>query len=98
MDVMTSDTPADMDPRVVRSRGKLLDAATALLVEGGARAVTVDAVAARSQLGGWLRDAPTPADCYAAVRAGRRGIERAALADERLPEPRPWLLEDLFES
>ena len=48
MDVMTSDTPADMDPRVVRSRGKLLDAATALLVEGGARAVTVDAVAARS--------------------------------------------------
>ena len=61
-------------------------------------AFDVDAVAARSQLGGWLRDAPTPADCYAAVRAGRRGIERAALADERLPEPRPWLLEDLFES
>jgi AcrR family transcriptional regulator len=36
------------DPRVVRSRTKVLDAATHLLVEGGARAVTVDAVSERS--------------------------------------------------
>lgn len=41
----TSDT---LDPRIVRSRMKVLDAATELLVEGGARAVTVDAVADRS--------------------------------------------------
>lgn len=36
------------DPRLVRSRNKLLDGATALLVEGGAEAVTVDAVSERS--------------------------------------------------
>lgn len=36
------------DPRLVRSRNKLLDGATALLVEGGATAVTVDAVSERS--------------------------------------------------
>lgn len=36
------------DPRLVRSRTKLLDGATALLVEGGADAVTVDAVSERS--------------------------------------------------
>ena len=36
------------DPRLVRSRNKLLDGATALLVEGGADAVTVDAVSERS--------------------------------------------------
>lgn len=47
---MTCDTtpPADLDPRVARSRAKILDAATQLLVESGARGVTVDAVAARS--------------------------------------------------
>jgi AcrR family transcriptional regulator len=38
----------DTDPRIARSRAKLLDAATALLVEGGPRAVTVDAVTERS--------------------------------------------------
>jgi AcrR family transcriptional regulator len=37
-----------IDPRVARSRASLLAAATELLVEGGPRAVTVDAVAARS--------------------------------------------------
>lgn len=37
-----------LDPRVVRSRAKVLEAATELLVEGGARAVTVDAVSERS--------------------------------------------------
>lgn len=36
------------DPRLVRSRTKLLDGATMLLVEGGADAVTVDAVSERS--------------------------------------------------
>jgi AcrR family transcriptional regulator len=36
------------DPRVARSRSKVLEAATELLVEGGHRAVTVDAVAERS--------------------------------------------------
>lgn len=39
-------TPAD--PRIARSRTKVLDAATAILVESGPRAVTVDAVAERS--------------------------------------------------
>ena len=37
-----------VDPRVVRSRRAVLDAATELLVEAGPRGVTVDAVAARS--------------------------------------------------
>lgn len=43
---MTSDTPTD--PRIARSRAKVLDAATEILVESGPRAVTVDAVAERS--------------------------------------------------
>lgn len=43
---MTSDTPTD--PRVARSRTKLLEAATEILVNSGARAVTVDAVVERS--------------------------------------------------
>lgn len=43
-----TDVTDPVDPRVARSRTKLLDAATALLVEGGARAVTVDAVAEQS--------------------------------------------------
>jgi AcrR family transcriptional regulator len=49
---VTSDSAADVtvtaDPRVARSRQKLLGAATELLVEAGPRAVTVDAVAERS--------------------------------------------------
>ncbi|MEQ8840308.1 MAG: TetR/AcrR family transcriptional regulator [Acidimicrobiales bacterium] len=54
---MTSDTPsgtdspddtAATDPRITRSRAKLLDAATELLVDSGARSVTVDAVVERS--------------------------------------------------
>ena len=36
------------DPRIARSRAKVLDAATALLVESGPRGVTVDAVCDRS--------------------------------------------------
>lgn len=39
----TSETPA-LDPRVARSRAKVLEAATALLIETGPRSVTVDAV------------------------------------------------------
>ena len=39
---------ADIDPRIARSRAKVLEAATSLLVEGGPRGVTVDAVAERS--------------------------------------------------
>lgn len=38
----------EADPRVLRSRAKLLTAATELLVEAGPRSVTVDAVAERS--------------------------------------------------
>lgn len=55
---MTPATPAEpaaddhsdqhVDPRVARSRARLLAAATAILVEAGPRAVTVDAVAERS--------------------------------------------------
>ena len=37
-----------LDPRIVRSRRAVLDAATELLIEAGPRAVTVDAVAERS--------------------------------------------------
>lgn len=41
--------PAEsVDPRIARSRARVLQAATELLVEGGTRAVTVDAVAERS--------------------------------------------------
>ncbi|MCB0973354.1 MAG: TetR/AcrR family transcriptional regulator [Actinobacteria bacterium] len=36
------------DPRIARSRAKVLEAATELLVDGGPRAVTVDAVAEKS--------------------------------------------------
>ena len=39
---------ADLDPRVARSRATVLDAATAILVEHGPTALTVDAVVARS--------------------------------------------------
>lgn len=37
-----------LDPRVARSRASIIDAATEILVESGARAVTVDAVCERS--------------------------------------------------
>jgi AcrR family transcriptional regulator len=42
------DTSREHDARVVRSRARILAAATELLVEAGPRAVTVDAVAERS--------------------------------------------------
>jgi AcrR family transcriptional regulator len=41
-------SPPDHDPRVARSRAKILAAATDLLIERGATGVTVDAVAERS--------------------------------------------------
>jgi AcrR family transcriptional regulator len=40
--------PSDLDGRVARSRARLLAAATELLIAGGPRGVTVDAVAERS--------------------------------------------------
>lgn len=43
----TPETPA-LDPRVARSRAKVLEAATTLLIETGPRSVTVDAVSDRS--------------------------------------------------
>lgn len=45
---VTAALTGDSDPRIARSRSKLLAAATELLVESGPRAVTVDAVAERS--------------------------------------------------
>ncbi|MEZ5377713.1 MAG: TetR/AcrR family transcriptional regulator [Acidimicrobiales bacterium] len=39
-----------LDPRVARSRARVLDAATQLLVEGGPSALTVDAIAATSSV------------------------------------------------
>jgi AcrR family transcriptional regulator len=41
-------TSDEADPRVVRSRARVLDAVASLLVEKGVRGVTVDAVMARS--------------------------------------------------
>jgi AcrR family transcriptional regulator len=43
-----NETAAAVDPRIARSRAKLLAAATDILVESGPRALTVDAVAERS--------------------------------------------------
>ena len=40
--------PQELDPRIARSRTRLLDAATDLLVDGGVRAVTTEAVCERS--------------------------------------------------
>ncbi len=40
----------DVDPRRIRSRARLLDAATALLTSGGVEAVTVDAVTRMSKV------------------------------------------------
>lgn len=45
---MTDCTERPTDPRVLRSRAKMIDAATELLAEAGPRAVTVDAVSERS--------------------------------------------------
>ena len=45
---VTAALTGDSDPRIARSRSKLLAAATELLVESGPRAVTVDAVPAMS--------------------------------------------------
>lgn len=45
---MDSKEPPQMSPRAARSRAKMLEAATALLVESGSRSVTVDAVSEAS--------------------------------------------------
>lgn len=47
---MNEDMIADVDPRKVRSRNRLLDAATSLLSSGGIEAVTVDAVTRMSRV------------------------------------------------
>lgn len=44
------ETPEDLDPRRVRSRDRLLDAATELLRTGGVEAVTIEAVSRRSKV------------------------------------------------
>ena len=44
------EAPDELDPRRVRSRDRLLDAATELLVSGGVEAVTVEAVTRRSKV------------------------------------------------
>jgi AcrR family transcriptional regulator len=44
------EAPDEIDPRRVRSRDRLLDAATELLAAGGAEAVTVEAVTRRSKV------------------------------------------------
>lgn len=46
----TIDDDDDVDPRKLRSRARLLDAATALLSSGGVEAVTVDAVTRLSKV------------------------------------------------
>ncbi|MFT4201138.1 TetR/AcrR family transcriptional regulator [Gordonia sp. (in: high G+C Gram-positive bacteria)] len=45
-----NDKPIETDPRKVRSRKRLLDAATSLLSSGGVEAVTVDAVTKASRV------------------------------------------------
>lgn len=44
------EAPDELDPRRVRSRDRLLDAATELLMSGGVDAVTVEAVTRRSKV------------------------------------------------
>lgn len=44
MSAAPTPSPPDEDPRLARSRARLLDAATRLLAEGGIEAVTIDAV------------------------------------------------------
>lgn len=44
------EAPDELDPRRIRSRDRLLDAATELLMSGGVEAVTVEAVTRRSKV------------------------------------------------
>lgn len=45
-------------------------------------------VAARSLVGGWIREAPTPEDAYQAFREGRARVRRRE--EEHLPAAEPW--------
>lgn len=45
---VSQDAPADVDPRVARTRANVLRAATDLLVDGGPTAVTIEAIVASS--------------------------------------------------
>jgi len=60
-------------------------------------AFDVETVARRSLLGGWLRIAETPAECYAAVREGRRALSQDLRSREQLPEAAAWPWRDLFD-
>jgi AcrR family transcriptional regulator len=70
----------EIDPRVARSRARVLDAVASLLVEAGVRGVTVDAVMARSGVARATvyRHWPTRQEL---VLAGLRHL---------LPPPAPW--------
>lgn len=50
VDDIEADTDKDIDPRWLRSRARLLDAATRLLSTGGVEAVTIDAVTRASKV------------------------------------------------
>ncbi|WP_443208945.1 TetR/AcrR family transcriptional regulator [Rhodococcus rhodochrous] len=76
-------SPRDEDPRRVRSRARLLDAATALLATGGADAVTIDAVTASAGV--------ARATLY---RHFANGTELVAAAFARLLPPAPPVPED----
>ncbi|MEE2032338.1 TetR/AcrR family transcriptional regulator [Rhodococcus chondri] len=75
---------SDDDPRKVRSRARLLDAATTLLATGGADAVTIDAVTTRAGVG--------RATLY---RHFANGPELVAAAFARLIPPAPAVPEHL---
>lgn len=61
-------------------------------------AFDVETVAGRSQLGGWLREAPTPAACYEAVRQGRKSLREYVRTEEQLLPASPWPWEELFDA
>lgn len=58
----------------------------------------VATVAGRLRLGGWLRDAETPTECYRAVRKGRLALGKVRRGTERLPDASAWPLEGLFDA
>ena len=60
-------------------------------------AFDVDTVAARSRVGAWIRDIESPTECTRAVREGRRRTRIRPFDSERLPDPEPWPLTDLFD-
>jgi hypothetical protein len=55
-------------------------------------------VARRSKLGAWLRDAQTPAACYAALKAGRQALKEGARSREQLPHASEWPWAGYFDA